>query len=527
MSLQTGVRLGDRYELVSRIAAGGMGEVWRAQDSTLQRTVAVKVLRSEYTGDATFLSRFRTEARNTAMLSHVNIAQVYDYGEAMAEGEHVAYLVMELVEGEPLSTVLAREARQVPPKVLDILGQTAAGLGVAHRAGVVHRDVKPANLIVRPDRVVKITDFGISRAADHVPLTGTGMVIGTAQYLSPEQAMGRPVTPASDVYALGVVGYEALAGRRPFEGESSVSVALAHVNQQPAPLPADVPGPIRDLILRSMSKDPRQRFPDGAAFAGAIHAVARGRSLPTHGASGSSGPGMGTTRAIRSGGPAAGAAVGAVGVGAAAGTAGAAGGKPPTARMPAVAPPRARPPGRAPSYAPPRQPAKSRARTGQYVTVLVLVALLIALGLLAVFIVQSDNDNGQTATPSDGAVSSAAQSDGGAQDSGEPPAEEPPPEPELVPVDTAAYFGEPVDEVEAALEQLDLVVDRRGVDVTPAVLEAAGLEDQPIDKDAVIGTLPTQTEVPAGSTVTVFFANKAYEPDSNNGNGNGDEGDDG
>ena len=533
MSLQTGVRLGDRYELVSRIAAGGMGEVWRAQDSTLQRTVAVKVLRSEYTGDATFLSRFRTEARNTAMLSHANIAQVYDYGEAMAEGEHVAYLVMELVDGEPLSAVLAKDARLAPPRVLDILGQTAAGLGVAHRAGVVHRDVKPANLIMRPDRVVKITDFGISRAADHVPLTGTGMVIGTAQYLSPEQAMGRQVTPASDVYALGVVGYEALAGRRPFEGESSVSVALAHVNQHPAPLPADVPGPIRDLIVRSMSKDPRQRFTDGAAFAGAIHAVARGRPQPTRGgAVGLAGPGMGSTRVLGPGGPAAPAAgaarvagaAGIAGAGAAgtARTAGAVGGKPPTARMPAV-PPRARPPSRPPSYAPPPRPAKPRARTGQYVTVLVLVALLIALGLLAVLIVQSDNNNGQTAAPSDVVVSSAGQPDEGAQDSGEPAAEEPPPEVELVPVDTAAYFGRPIDEVQAELEDLGFVVDPQAVDVTSARLQAAGLDDQPIDKDAVITTFPTQAEVPPGSTVTVFFANKNYEPDAGNGDEGGDD----
>ncbi|MDQ3715251.1 MAG: serine/threonine protein kinase, partial [Actinomycetota bacterium] len=468
MSLQTGVRLGDRYELVSRIAAGGMGEVWRAQDTTLQRTVAVKVLRSEYTGDATFLSRFRTEARNTAMLSHANIAQVYDYGEAMAEGEHVAYLVMELVDGEPLSAVLSKDARLAPPRVLDILGQTAAGLGVAHRAGVVHRDVKPANLILRPDRVLKITDFGISRAADHVPLTGTGMVIGTAQYLSPEQAMGRQVTPASDVYALGVVGYEALAGRRPFDGESSVSVALAHVNRRPAPLPADVPGPIRDLIMRSMSKDPRQRFPDGAAFAGAIHAVARGRSLPTHGrAAGSAGPGMGTTRPLRSDAAVA-AAAGAAG---AAGIAGAAGEKPPTARMPTFSPPLARPPSRPPTYAPsgrpPPQPPRQPARTGQYAAVLVLVALLIALGLLAVYIVQSENDNGQTALPPDDVVSSQAPPDGGGQGGGESPAEpsaEPPaPQPELVPVDSAAYFGEPIDDVVAQLQALGLVVDPREV----------------------------------------------------------------
>ncbi|MDQ4040080.1 MAG: protein kinase [Actinomycetota bacterium] len=508
MSLNAGVRLGDRYELISRIAMGGMGEVWRGRDTTLQRVVAVKVLRSEYTGDPTFIARFRTEARNTAMLSHVNIAQVYDYGEAMAEGEHVAYLVMELVDGNPLAQVLNNGTRLAPPRVLDILGQTAAGLGVAHLAGVVHRDVKPANLIIRPDRVVKITDFGISRATDHVPLTGTGMVIGTAQYLSPEQAIGRPVTPASDVYALGVVGYEALAGRRPFDGESSVSVALAHVNRQPAPLPADVPGPIRDLIQRAMAKDPRQRFSDGAAFVGAIHSAAEGQSAgtrPSRAAASAAVDAADRTLVMRP------SALPDAGV-------------QPTARMPAVRPTRAQPPSRPVSYAaPPRQPTK--ARTGQWVAVVVLMALLIAGGLLAVWITQNQ-DGTQAAGPQDsGAVSTEA--DPGTGQGGEPPAEEPAPEPEpepeLVLVDTASFVGQPFADVEAALLGLDLVVNREDVEVTADRLETAGVEDQPFDKNDVITTFPAQAEVPPGSTVTVFVANKKYEPGDGNGNGNGDD----
>lgn len=507
MSLNTGVRLGDRYELVSRIAMGGMGEVWRGRDTTLERTVAVKVLRSEFTGDATFVARFRTEARNTAMLSHANIAQVYDYGEAMAEGEHVAYLVMELIDGDPLSAPLADGNRVAPPRMLDILRQTAAGLGVAHAAGVVHRDVKPANLIIRPDGVVKITDFGISRAADHVPLTGTGMVIGTAQYLSPEQAMGRAVTPASDVYSLGVVGYECLAGRRPFDGESSVAVALAHVNQEPAPLPSDVPPPIRELILRAMSKDPGRRFRDGAAFAGAIRAVAQGQPLPTQtGGNPVPVPVPGHTRALTSGGAAP------------------RGGKAPTARMPSVQQSRARPQSRPVGYAPPPRPPK-KARTGQWVTVVVLIALLIAVGILAVLITQDENGT-QSADPNDGStVSTEADPNGGTQGGGEPPAEEPPAEPELVPVDTASYVGRPIDEVEAELEGLGLAVDAQAVDITPAVLQAAGLEDQPVSKDSVIGTLPAQTEVAPGSTVTVFYAKKDYEPGDGNGNGGGGDDD--
>lgn len=154
--MQAGVRLGDRYELISQIAVGGMGEVWHARDLTLLRAVAVKVMRSEYTDDDTFLARFRVEAQNMASLSHLNIAHVHDYGEALAEGEHVAYLVMELVDGEPLSAILAGDSRPATRRVLDILGQTAAGLGAAHSRGIVHRDVKPGNLIVRPDGTVKI-----------------------------------------------------------------------------------------------------------------------------------------------------------------------------------------------------------------------------------------------------------------------------------------------------------------------------------------------------------------------------------
>jgi serine/threonine-protein kinase len=483
MSLNTGVRLGDRYELLSRIALGGMGEVWRGRDTTLQRIVAVKVLRSEYTADATFIARFRTEARNTAMLSHANIAQVYDYGEAMAEGEHVAYLIMELVDGDPLSQVLNNGTRLAPPRVLDILGQTASGLGVAHLAGVVHRDVKPANLIIRPDRVVKVTDFGISRATDHVPLTGTGMVIGTAQYLSPEQAMGRPVTPASDVYALGVVGYEALAGRRPFDGESSVSVALAHVNQQPAPLPPDVPEPIRDLIQRAMAKDPRQRFSDGAAFAGAIQAAAEGQPVSTTrpAAAAAAVDVPDRTRvvlppsALPNGGR-----------------------KPPTAWMPAVARPRARPSSRPVSYAPrPRAPEKSH--TGQWVAVVALVALVIAVGLLAVWINQNqDGTDANSATGTAGATTAA--------------------EPGMVFIDSNAYRGQPVEEVEAALTDLGLVVNTEGLEVRAEALAAAGIQDQPFDKNDVVNTDPTQTEVPVGSTVTVYFAKKDYEPAAGDGN---------
>ncbi|WP_243737465.1 serine/threonine-protein kinase [Blastococcus xanthinilyticus] len=265
-------RLDDRYELHQLIAVGGMGEVWRGRDALLDRPVAVKLLRSDCAGDPVFIARFRIEARHAAALSHPNIAAVLDYGETTAAGtgEQLAYLVMELVEGEPLSARLAEEGPLDTGTTLSVLRQAAAGLAEAHRAGVVHRDVKPANILVRPDGAVKLTDFGISWSAGSVPLTRTGQVIGTAQYMSPEQAMGEAVSPASDVYALGMVGYESLTGHTAFEGDNPVTVALKQVREHPEPLPADLPPEVRAIIDAALVKDPGERLPDGAAF---LHAV--------------------------------------------------------------------------------------------------------------------------------------------------------------------------------------------------------------------------------------------------------------
>ncbi|MCW2579276.1 MAG: pknA2 [Blastococcus sp.] len=274
--------LGDRYELHQLIAAGGMGQVWRGLDIALHRPVAVKVLRSEYTGDPTFVARFRAEAQHAASLSHPNIAAVFDYGEEIAQdgtGETLAYLVMELVEGEPLSALVAREGPLDCETTLSLLRQTAFGLGEAHRAGMVHRDVKPGNILVRPDGGVKITDFGIAWSARSVALTKTGQVIGTPQYLSPEQAEGRLATPASDIYALGLIGYECLAGHPAFQGDNAVTIALMQVRQDPAPLPIELPVGIRTLIGRAVAKDPAARLADGDAFVGAIDDIQAGRVL--------------------------------------------------------------------------------------------------------------------------------------------------------------------------------------------------------------------------------------------------------
>ncbi len=269
-----GVLLSGRYRLDQRIAAGGMGEVWRSTDEVLGRPVAVKLLRHAYIGDEALASRFRAEARYAASLSHPGIAQVFDYGEqdtgAGRDSVGGAYLVMELVPGEPLSAILARSGRLSHEVTLDLIAQAAGALQAAHAAGIVHRDIKPGNLLVTADGRVKITDFGIARAVQAAQaghLTQTGMVMGTAQYVSPEQASGLRVTHASDVYSLGVVAYECLAGVPPFAAEALIALALAHVREVPPPLPPSVPPLVCDMVMRMLAKRPEDRPASAQAVA--------------------------------------------------------------------------------------------------------------------------------------------------------------------------------------------------------------------------------------------------------------------
>jgi hypothetical protein len=252
--------LAGRYRLTDRIAAGGMGEVWRGRDELLNRAVAVKLLPTVRAGDEAFLARFRAEARYAASLSHPGIARVYDYGESSEFGG--AYLVMELVDGEPLSAILARAGRLSPDATLDIVSQAARALDAAHQAGIVHRDIKPGNLIVAAGGTTKITDFGIAtavRAAQASHLTETGMVMGTAMYVSPEQATGAPVTDSSDIYSLGVVAYECLAGHPPFTAREPLAIAFAHKHEPVPALPPDVPAPVSDLVYHMLAKTPEER----------------------------------------------------------------------------------------------------------------------------------------------------------------------------------------------------------------------------------------------------------------------------
>ena len=252
--------LAGRYRLTDRIAAGGMGEVWRGQDDLLNRAVAVKLLPTGRAGDEAFLARFRAEARYAASLSHPGIARVYDYGESSEFGG--AYLVMELINGEPLSAILARAGRLSPDATLDIVSQSARALDAAHQAGIVHRDIKPGNLLVAAGGTTKITDFGIATAvaaAQASHLTETGMVMGTAMYVSPEQATGAQVTDSSDIYSLGVVAYECLAGHPPFTASEPLAIAFAHKHEPVPGLPPDVPQPVSDLVYHMLAKTPEER----------------------------------------------------------------------------------------------------------------------------------------------------------------------------------------------------------------------------------------------------------------------------
>lgn len=280
--------LGQRYQLQWIIGRGGMSTVWLAKDTQSghgDQDVAIKILRPEYTENEEFRTRFRNESEASKELDSPNVVATYDYGEVEIGDPGyrtmtVCFIVMEYVKGESLADVLSREHTLPEKLVADLLAQAATGLEEIHTSGMVHRDIKPGNILITADGVAKITDFGISKAAEAVPLTRTGMVVGTAQYVSPEQAQGLQVGPASDVYSLGVVGYECLAGRRPFSGESTVSVAIKHIAEDPAPLPPEVSPYMREFIGVCLRKSPAARYANGSEMSSAIALVAQGQRPP-------------------------------------------------------------------------------------------------------------------------------------------------------------------------------------------------------------------------------------------------------
>jgi predicted Ser/Thr protein kinase len=274
--VDSGDLLGERYRLGERVATGGMGEVWRATDVLLDRAVAVKVLRPGLVAEPGFTERFRSEARTLAGLHHPNVVSVYDYGEG-----DTTYLVMAFVEGEPLSTRIESAGRLSVDQTVSIVTQAAAALHAVHLMGVVHRDVKPGNLLIQPNGTVVLVDFGVARSAASGSVTKTHEVIGTALYMAPEQVSKKPLSPATDVYALGAVAYHCLAGRPPFEGDNALQVALQRLDGEPDPLPDDVPEGVRAVVMQAMAREPEDRYANAEALAEAMRAAVGGAPAAT------------------------------------------------------------------------------------------------------------------------------------------------------------------------------------------------------------------------------------------------------
>src|ERR687896_1209462 len=265
-----------RYRLIAPLGEGGMATIWRAVDEQLDREVAVKLLRPQFSADPGFAARFKQEARAAGGLSHPNIVGVYDYGTDGPDGEQ--YIVMELVDGSDLSAILRDRGSLATMDAVRVAIGVASALEVAHRKGIVHRDVKPGNILITDGGDVKVTDFGIARAVSEASMTVTGTTLGSVHYFSPEQARGDEVTGASDVYALGIVMFETLTGRRPFEGDSAAAVALKRLNED-APTPSSIGRPLppglEAIVMHALEREPDDRFPDAGALAEALRAWRR------------------------------------------------------------------------------------------------------------------------------------------------------------------------------------------------------------------------------------------------------------
>ncbi|MEW2475236.1 serine/threonine-protein kinase [Micromonospora gifhornensis] len=280
--LSSEVVLSGRYRLDERVATGGMGDVWRGTDLILGRQVAIKVLLPSLVSDPDFIARFRAEARMMAALRHPGIVQVFDCGEDdLASGGRADYLVMEFVTGQPLSKRIEAEGRLDVAETMSVVAQAAQALHAAHQRGIVHRDVKPSNLLVQEDGTVVLVDFGVARSVNVTSITSTNAVPGTALYMAPEQAAGRPVSGATDLYALGAVAYCCLIGSPPFTGDNPLQVAVRHLDDPPPELPHDIPEAVRALVERALAKDPADRFSSGAAMAEAARSAVSDSSLPT------------------------------------------------------------------------------------------------------------------------------------------------------------------------------------------------------------------------------------------------------
>lgn len=292
MTRMAGLVIADRYKLRRLIGFGGTGQVWETTDLQTKDLVALKILRDDVSEDVVTQARFRREADTIASLDHPGIARFVDYGHvtdpALLGGRTITYLATEFIRGESLSAVIHRSERLPPGRALSVLEGVAGALGHAHAAGVVHRDVKPSNILVTKDGAAKLTDFGIVRVLGEATLTHVGTVMGTARYMSPEQARGDVATAASDVYSLAVVGYEMLTGSALFAGRDPLAIAMSHLEDEPTPLPDAVGAPLQALIAKALQKDPRLRPANGTEFAEEIAAARRPIRPPVR--SGGTGP---------------------------------------------------------------------------------------------------------------------------------------------------------------------------------------------------------------------------------------------
>ncbi len=269
---RAGQTIDGRYLVERRLGTGGMADVFACEDLQLGRHVALKVLHENLAQDPDVVARFRRESQSAAGLQHPHIVQVFDRGD----WDGIPYMAMELVDGVTLKDVTRDQAPLDPIRSIDQISQVLDALRYAHRRGLVHRDIKPQNVLVGPDGELKVTDFGIARAVDDLQMTQTGMIVGTAHYIAPEQASGQPVTPVADLYAVGVVLFEMLTGRLPFEGDQPVAIALQHVNDDPPALSIvnpSVPADLEEVVMRALSKSPDQRFADAEEFVGALQTV--------------------------------------------------------------------------------------------------------------------------------------------------------------------------------------------------------------------------------------------------------------